>query len=114
MNNFNGIGNLGRDPDIKFFENGNRVANFSIAIRGFKEDETVWIDCQSWNKTADIMADYCRKGTRVGVTGSFKSQKWVDNVTGKERSKLILNVSKLTLLGSKADSQSSSYDDAAF
>jgi single-strand DNA-binding protein len=112
MNNYCCVGNLGKDPDIKFFENGNRVANFSLAIRGFKKEETVWLnDCEAWNKTADILSDYCKKGTKVGLTGSFKTQKWVDNVTGKERSKLILNVSQLTLLGSKSDSQTNHDDD---
>jgi single-strand DNA-binding protein len=104
MNTYNCIGNLGKDPEVKYFENGNRVSNFSVAVRGYKDD-TLWLDCEAWNKTADIMADYCKKGTKVGLTGSFKTQKWVDKETGKERSKLVLNVSQLTLLGSKSDSQ---------
>lgn len=105
MNSFNCIGNLGKDPELKYFDNGNRVANFSVALRGFKEDETLWLDCEAWNKTADIMADYCHKGDKIGLSGSLKAQKWTDKETGKERSKIIFNVSQLTLLGAKAENK---------
>jgi len=101
MNTYNCIGNLGKDPEVKYFENGNRVANFSVAVRGYKEDDTLWLDAECWNKTADIVADYCHKGDKVGLSGSLKVQKWTDRETGKERSRIIFNVSQLTLLGSK-------------
>ena len=116
MNNYCCVGNLGKDPDVKYFENGNRVANFSVAVRGYKEEDTLWLDAECWNKTADIMADYCKKGARVGLSGSLKAQKWADKETGKERSKIVFNVSQLTLLGSKADSQgqNSRYEEPDF
>ncbi|MGA1411793.1 MAG: single-stranded DNA-binding protein, partial [Prochlorotrichaceae cyanobacterium] len=47
MNTYNCIGNLGKDPEVKYFENGNRVANFSVAVRGYKEDDTLWLDCEA-------------------------------------------------------------------
>jgi single-strand DNA-binding protein len=99
------IGRAGRDPEVKYFESGTVVAKLSIASRGFKRDDTTWMDLEIWGKQAQVAADYVRKGHLIGVTGSIKSEKWTDKNSGQERSKLIVNVSNLELLQSKDRSE---------
>ena len=100
MNNYSCIGNLGQDPEIKYLDSS-RVCKFSVAIRGYRDDDTIWLDCEAWNKTADIVSDYCKKGSQVGLSGSLKQQSWNDKETGAKRSKIIFNVDRVTLLGRK-------------
>lgn len=71
-------GNLGRDPEIKYLDNGNAVANFSIAARTGKE-ETTWINCAVWGKRAQVVIDYLKKGSAVTVSGRGKLRNYQKN-----------------------------------
>ena len=110
-------GNLGRDPEVRYFESGNCLAKFSVAVSGREkgQDVTNWINCEAWGKLAsDVIANYCKKGSKVGVTGSLKVNTWQERETGKDRSMVIVNVRDVALLDSKQQGQSgqqSSYDD---
>ena len=79
------------------------VAKFSIAVSVYQggKDETIWMDCECWGKTAEITGKYLRKGSKVAVTGSLKQESWVDKNTGQPRTKLVVRVDRLELLGSK-------------
>ncbi|MBO0350855.1 single-stranded DNA-binding protein [Phormidium pseudopriestleyi FRX01] len=60
-----------------------------------------------WGKTAEIAAQYVRKGSLIGVTGSLKFEYWNDRSTGVQRSKPVISVDRLDLLGSKQDNEQS-------
>lgn len=108
MNCITLVGRAGRDPEARYFESGTMVANVSLAVNGRGRDaETVWFPLEIWGKTAQVAVDYVRKGSLIGVTGSVKMQKWTDRTTGEERSKMVVAVDRLDLLGSKKDSEDS-------
>ena len=70
-------GRLGQDPELKIFDNGNKVVNFSIATNdGNKENpKTNWHSCNAWNKTAEIIEKYFKKGDEILVEGKIDYQK---------------------------------------
>ena len=99
-------GRAGRDPETRYFESGSMVAEFSIAVDGWKRDsKPLWLNLKIWGKTAQIAADYVKKGSMIAVSGQLESETWTDKGSGEEKSKIILNVKELTLLGSKQDGQ---------
>lgn len=101
------VGRAGRDPDVKYFESGNVVCNFSLAVNRMRRDEEPdWFELEIWGKTAQIAADYVKKGSLIGVTGALKFDHWADRNTGVQRSKPLIRVNKLDLLGSKQDNAS--------
>lgn len=69
MNNINLIGRLTQDPELKQTQNGKAVVKFSIAVNRIKKDEADFINCEAWEKQAELIAQYCRKGDRIGITG---------------------------------------------
>jgi single-strand DNA-binding protein len=98
-------GRAGRDPEMKFFETGSAVAQLTIAVDGFKRDsEPLWLNLKIWGKLAQVAGDYVRKGSQIAVSGQLENKSWTDKATGEKRSKMVLNVRELTLLGSKKDS----------
>ena len=105
MNSIQLVGRAGRDPEVRYFESGTMVANLSLAVRGQKKDETDWFNLAIWGKTAQITADYVKKGSLIGVIGRVTTEKWTDK-QGEERSKQIVVVDRLELLGSRADNES--------
>ena len=104
INSINLIGRAGRDPEVRYFESGNLVANFTIAVnRRSKNDEPDWFNLEIWGKQAQVAADYVKKGSLIGINGSFKLDQWKDKATGENRSKPVIRVDRLELLGSKRD-----------
>lgn len=101
------VGRAGREPEVKYFESGNVVCNLTLAVnrRTRNSDEPDWFNLEIWGKTAQIAADYVRKGSLIGVTGALKFDYWQDRNTGVERSKPVIRVDRLDLLGSKRDEQ---------
>jgi single-strand DNA-binding protein len=96
-------GRAGRDPEVKFFESGTAVAQFSLAVDGFAKDgkkPTHWVDIKVWGKSAQFCADYLRKGGKVGVVGRLEQEKWTSK-DGDERSKLVVVADRVELLGDK-------------
>jgi single-strand DNA-binding protein len=107
MNNINIAGNVGKEPEIQYFESGQACAKFSVAVRNYK-GESDWFECEAWGKTAQIAADYLHKGSRVAISGSVKIDQWEDKSSGQKRKAWKVNVNQLTLMDSKSDSQQSS------
>ncbi len=101
------VGRAGRDPDIKYFEDtGKAKCTLTIAVNRMKKDDGPdWFDLEIWDKTAKIAADYVKKGSLIGITGELKFDYWSDKNTGDPRSKPIIRVTKLDLLGSKRDNE---------
>jgi single-strand DNA-binding protein len=106
------VGRVGRDPEVKYFDSGKVVCNFSLAVnRLTKNKETDWFDLEVWDKTAEIAANYVRKGSQIGVEGSLRMDTWTDRTTGVGRSRPVIRVNKLDLLGSKRDAEGGGYSD---
>ena len=104
------VGRAGRDPEVKYFESGTVVANLTMAVnRRNKNDEPDWFNLEIWGKQAQVAADYVKKGSLIGITGSFKLDSWKDRNTGESRNKPVVRVDRLELLGSKRDSESNNF-----
>lgn len=101
------VGRAGKDPEVKFFESGSVVCKFTLAVnrRSKKTDQPNWFDLEMWDRNAEVAADYVRKGSLIGVKGSLKFDYWQDRSTGVDRSKPIIRVYQLELLGSKRDNE---------
>jgi single-strand DNA-binding protein len=100
-------GHAGRDPEMRYFESGSVVANLTLAVnRRSRDEDPDWFNLEVWGKPAEVAADYVRKGSLLGITGSVGSQTWADRATGEERSKIVVRVDRLDLLGSKRDNDS--------
>lgn len=102
------VGRVGGDPDVKYFESGTVKCNLTLAVnrRSKNNDQPDWFNLEIWGKTAQVAADYVRKGSLIGVTGSLKFDRWQDRSTGANRSRPVIRVDQLDLLGSKRDSES--------
>ena len=104
------VGRAGRDPEVRYFESGTVVANLTMAVnRRNRNDEPDWFNLEIWGKQAQVAADYVKKGSLIGITGSFKMDSWKDRNTGEDRNKPVVRVDRLELLGSKRDSEHSNF-----
>ena len=104
------VGRAGRDPEVRYFESGTVVANLTMAVnRRNRNDEPDWFNLEIWGKQAQVAADYVKKGSLIGITGSFKLDSWKDRNTGEDRNKPVVRVDRLELLGSKRDSENNSF-----
>jgi len=85
LNQTNFIGNLGKDPETKFFESGKQLTTFSIAVSkswtkdGVKREKTTWINIACWEKTAELANRLLKKGSRVWIEGELEHQEWEKN-----------------------------------
>lgn len=103
------VGRVGGEPDVKYFESGSVICNLTLAVnrQTRKDDQPDWFNLELWGKTAEVAANYVRKGSLIGVTGSLKFDTWKDRNSGADRSKPVIRVERLELLGSKNDNQGS-------
>jgi len=110
INTISLVGRAGREPDVRYFESGSTVANFTLAVnRISKSDEPDWFNLEIWGKQAQIAADYVKKGSLLGITGSFKIDSWKDKNTGEDRFKPVVRVDRLNLLSSRKETENSNY-----
>ena len=110
INSITLVGRAGRDPEVRYFESGTVVANLTMAVnRRNRNDEPDWFNLEIWGKQAQVAADYVKKGSLIGITGSFKLDTWKDRNTGEDRNKPVVRVDRLELLGSKRDSENSNF-----
>jgi single-strand DNA-binding protein len=110
------VGRVGADPDVKFFESGSVVCNLTLAVkrRSSRDDKPDWFNLELWGKTAEVAANYVRKGSLIGVSGALKLDQWQDRATGASRSKPVIRVDRLELLGSRRDNESPMAGDDEF
>jgi single-strand DNA-binding protein len=108
------IGRLGRDPELKYTPSGAPMAKFTMATdevfknrNGEMEKRTEWHNIVAWNKLAEICGQYLTKGKQIYVEGSIRSHQWEDKSTGVKRTGYDIVIQKMTMLGSKADSERS-------
>lgn len=107
LNVVNLIGRVGGDPDVKYFESGSVVCNLTLAVKRptSNSDQPDWFNLKLWGKQAEIAAEYVRKGSQIGVTGSLEFESWQDRSSGATRSRPVIRVDRLELLGSKRDTE---------
>jgi single-strand DNA-binding protein len=105
------LGNLGKDPEIKFLPSGSAVANFSIATTdrykdkaGEWQDRTEWHNVVAYARTAEIVRDYVKKGNKIYVEGRLTTRSWDDKDTGKKVYRTEIIVNDLTLLSGRGES----------
>ncbi len=109
------VGRAGRDPEVRYFESGSVVANLTIAVnRRNRDDEPNWFNLEIWGKQAQVAADFVKKGSLIGILGSFKIDSWQDRKTGEERTKPVIRVDRLELLGSKRDTETNELNNRNF
>ena len=110
LNQCNFIGRLGRDPDVKFMPSGKAVVNFSIACgddykdkqSGQKVEKTNWINVVAFDRLAEVIGEYLKKGSKVYVTGKQVTRKWQDN-TGADRYTTEIVANDMQMLDSRQD-----------
>ena len=100
------VGNLGRDPELRYTPQGSAVCNFSVATSEKKRDKagelqevTTWFRVTLWNKQAENASKYLTKGSPVYVEGRLRIEEWTDR-DGKNRSTLEVNATDMHFIGS--------------
>lgn len=108
------VGNLGRDPELRYTPQGTAVCNFSIATNEKKRDKagdlqdvTTWFRVTLWNKQAENASKYLTKGSSVYIEGRLRIEEWNDK-DGKNRFTLEVNATEMQFLsGGRSDEMSS-------
>ena len=102
------IGNVTRDPELRYTPKGTAVVELGLAVNrrytadnGEKREEVVFVDVTYWGKTAEVAAEYLRKGRPVFIEGRLQLDSWDDKQTGQKRSKLRVVGESLEFLGSR-------------
>lgn len=101
------IGNLGKDPEVRYLDSGVAVANLTLATtenyknrEGEKVSQTVWHDIVLWRGLAEIAEQYLKKGNSVYIEGKLRNRKWEDK-DGITRYKTEILADNMTMLGTK-------------
>lgn len=105
------VGNLGRDPEVRYTADGAAICNVSIATTsswkdkasGEKREETEWHRVVFYNRLAEIAGEYLKKGRPVYVEGRLKTRKWQDKDTGADKFTTEIVADQMQLLGGRED-----------
>lgn len=103
MNQVNLIGRLTKDVDLRYTEQGTAVAKFTLAVNGTKPEDTSFISCVAFGKTAETVTQYCNKGSQLGLTGSIKTGSY-DKEDGTKVYTTDVIVNRIYFVGSKQNS----------
>lgn len=104
------IGNLGQDPETKYTASGKAVANISIAVAdGYKDkqtnqkvDRTEWVRVVAFDRLAEVIGEYTRKGSKVYIQGKMTTRKWQDQ-SGQDRYTTEIVASEMQMLDSRTE-----------
>jgi len=113
------IGNLGRDPEVRYTQSGTPVANFTMATTdrwsdaasGERKERTEWHRIVCWAKQAEIVGEYLRKGKQVYIEGSLQTREWTDR-DGNKRYTTEVRAQRVQMLG-RADDRPAAVPDKA-
>ena len=108
------LGNVGKDPEIRTTPGGMTVATFSLATadrakdpQGNWTDKTEWHNLVAFQRTAEIVRDYVKKGTQIFVEGKIQTRSWDDKESGQKKYRTEILINELSLLGGRGDGGSS-------
>jgi len=103
------LGNVGKDPEIRTTAGGMTVASFSLATaerakdaQGNWADKTEWHNLVAFQRTAEIVRDYVKKGTQVFIEGKIQTRSWDDKESGQKKYRTEILINELSLLGGGA------------
>jgi single-strand DNA-binding protein len=105
------LGNVGKDPEIRSTAGGTMVANFTLATsdrqkdaQGNWQDRTEWHNLVAFTRTAEIIRDYVKKGSKLYIEGRIQTRSWDDKETGAKKYRTEIIVNDLSLLSGRDDS----------
>ena len=105
------LGNVGKDPEIRSTPSGTMVANFTLATsdrtqdpQGNWQDRTEWHNLVAFKRTAEIVRDYVKKGSKLFIEGKIQTRSWEDKDTKAKRYRTEIIVNDLSLLSGRDDS----------
>jgi single-strand DNA-binding protein len=103
------MGNLTRDPELRYLPNGTALAKFGLAVNrqwrtetGEQREEVTFVDVEAWRQTAETVGKYMRKGSPILIEGRLKMDQWDDKQTGQKRSKLMVVCDNFSFVGPAA------------
>ena len=109
------LGNVGKDPEIRSTAGGTMVANFTLATsdrtkdaQGNWQDRTEWHNLVAWQRTAEIIGEYVKKGSKIYVEGSLRTSSWDDKNTGEKKYRTEIIVNDLVLLSGRGEGEGAS------
>ena len=104
------LGNVGKDPEIRSTPGGTMVANFTLATsdrfqdaQGNWQDRTEWHNLVAFKRTAEIVRDYVKKGSKLYVEGKIQTRSWEDKDTKQKRNRTEILVNELVLLSAREE-----------
>ena len=104
------LGHVGKDPEIRSANGGTIVASFSLATadrqkdgQGNWQDRTEWHNLVAFNRTAEVIRDYVRKGSQLLIEGKIQTRTWDDRESGQKKYRTEILVHDLTLLGDRSE-----------
>jgi single-strand DNA-binding protein len=107
------LGNVGKDPEVKFLPSGSAVANLTIATSerfkdkgGEWQERTEWHNLVAYQRLAEIIRDYVKKGNKLYIEGRIQTRSWDDKTSGEKKYRTEIIVAELVLLSGKADGES--------
>ncbi len=106
------IGNLGKDPEVRYMPSGSAVTNITIATSetwkdkqsGDRQERTEWHNVVFFNRLAEIAGEYLKKGSKVYIEGSLRTRKWQDKNSGQDRYTTEIVANEMQMLDSKGGS----------
>ena len=114
------LGNVGKDPEIKSTPSGTMVATFGLATsdryqdpQGNWQDRTEWHNLVAFKRTAEIVRDYVKKGSKLYIEGSLRTSNWEDKTSGQKRYKTEIIVNDLSLLSGRDEGSAAAVTAAA-
>ncbi|MGH9512425.1 MAG: single-stranded DNA-binding protein [Terriglobales bacterium] len=104
------LGNLGKDPELKYTPSGTPVAKFALATNdrykdkeGNWQDRTEWHNITAWARTAEIAGEYLKKGSKVYIEGSLRTHSWDDKTSGQKKYMTEVIVNDLVMLSGRGE-----------
>src|SRR6476659_4207875 len=111
------VGNLGKDPEVKFTPSGVPVAKFSLATNerfkdkaGEWQDRTEWHNIVAWQRLAEIVGEYVKKGSKSYIEGRLQTSSWEDKQSGEKKYRTEVVASDLVLLGWRGEGGGGDYE----
>jgi single-strand DNA-binding protein len=107
------VGNVGKDPEVKLLPSGSAVANFTLATSerfkdksGEFQERTEWHSLVAYQRLAEIVRDYVKKGSKLYVEGRIQTRSWDDQASGQKRYRTEIVVNDLVLLSGRGEGES--------